>query len=147
MTIEKAFEEGPEFKQLYEADPTIAKLIDTARELEGVARHASTHAAGVVIAPRAAGRTCCRCSARRRGDPNALPTTQFGMWDVAEIGLLKMDFLGLTNLTILGGPSTSSRRRAASRSMSLTCRTATRRPSQMLERGETFGVFQLESAA
>ena len=54
MTIEKAFEEGPDFKQLYEADPQIAKLIDTARELEGVARHASTHAAGVVIAPRAA---------------------------------------------------------------------------------------------
>ena len=100
MTIEKAFEEGLDFKQLYEADETIAKLIDTARELEGVARHASTHAAGVVIAPEPLV-NLLPLQRPSSGDPNALPTTQFGMWDVAELGLLKMDFLGLTNLTIL----------------------------------------------
>ena len=101
MTIEKAFEESSEFKDLYEADEQIAKLIDTARELEGVARHASTHAAGVVIAPEPLV-SFLPLQRPSSGDPNSLPTTQFGMWDVAELGLLKMDFLGLTNLTILG---------------------------------------------
>ena len=101
MTIERALKEGPELKQAYDADPAVAKLIDTARELEGVARHASTHAAGVVIAPEPLV-NIIPLQRPSSGDPDALPTTQFGMWDVAELGLLKMDFLGLTNLTILG---------------------------------------------
>src|SRR5437870_195738 len=83
MTIEKAFEEGQGFKELYEADEQIAKLIDTARELEGVARHASTHAAGVVIAPEPLV-NFLPLQRPSSGDPNSLPTTQFGLWDVAE---------------------------------------------------------------
>jgi DNA polymerase-3 subunit alpha len=144
MTIEKAFEEGPDFKQLYEADPTIAKLIDTARELEGVARHASTHAAGVVIAPEPLV-NFLPLQRPSSGDPNALPTTQFAMWDVAELGLLKMDFLGLTNLTIL---STAVEVIKQARGVDLDVShlpDGDERTYQMLERGETFGVFQLES--
>ena len=144
MTIEKAFEEGPDFKQLYEADPTIAKLIDTARELEGVARHASTHAAGVVIAPEPLV-NLLPLQRPSSGDPNALPTTQFGMWDVAELGLLKMDFLGLTNLTILA-KAVDVIKDARGIDIDVThLPEGDPKTYQMLERGETFGVFQLES--
>jgi DNA polymerase-3 subunit alpha len=100
MTIERALEEGPELREVYE-DPTIRKLVDTARALEGVARHASTHAAGVVIAPEPLA-NFLPLQRPSSGDEEALPTTQYAMNDVAELGLLKMDFLGLTNLTILG---------------------------------------------
>jgi DNA polymerase-3 subunit alpha len=144
MTIEKAFEEGPDFKQLYEADPQIAKLIDTAQELEGVARHASTHAAGVVIAPEPLV-NFLPLQRPSSGDPNALPTTQFGMWDVAELGLLKMDFLGLTNLTILGTAVDVIKQ---ARGVDLDVAhlpDGDAKTYEMLERGETFGVFQLES--
>jgi DNA polymerase-3 subunit alpha len=144
MTIEKAFEEGPEFKQLYEADPQIAKLIDTARELEGVARHASTHAAGVVIAPEPLVKFL-PLQRPSSGDPNALPTTQFGMWDVAELGLLKMDFLGLTNLTILGTAVDVIRQASGEELDVAHLPDGDAKTYEMLARGETFGVFQLES--
>jgi DNA polymerase-3 subunit alpha len=144
MTIEKAFDEGPEFKQLYEADETIAKLIDTARELEGIARHASTHAAGVVIAPEPLV-NLLPLQRPSSGDPNALPTTQFGMWDVAELGLLKMDFLGLTNLTILGKAVEVIKQARGIDIDVAHLPDGDAKTYQMLERGETFGVFQLES--
>src|SRR5438132_920806 len=144
MTIEKAFEESSEFKDLYEADEQIAKLIDTARELEGVARHASTHAAGVLIAPEplVSFLPLQRPSA---GDPNSLPTTQFGMWDVAELGLLKMDFLGLTNLTILGTAVQVIEQVHGAKLDVSHLPDGDARTYDMLARGETFGVFQLES--
>ncbi len=144
MTIEKAFEEGPEFKQLYEADPQIAKLIDTARELEGVARHASTHAAGVVIAPEPLV-NFLPLQRPSSGDPNTLPTTQFAMWDVAELGLLKMDFLGLINLTTLG-TAVEVIKQVRGEAVDLQhLPDGDAKTYDMLERGETFGVFQLES--
>ncbi|TMB99682.1 MAG: DNA polymerase III subunit alpha [Chloroflexi bacterium] len=144
MTIEKAFQEGPEFKQLYESDTAIAKLVDAAKELEGVARHASTHAAGVVIAPEPLV-NFLPLQRPSSGEANGLPTTQFGMWDVAALGLLKMDFLGLTNLTILG-TARDVIKQARGVQIDLS-----RLPDgdaatyEMLARGETFGVFQLES--
>jgi DNA polymerase III subunit alpha len=144
MTIEKAFEEGPDFKQLYEADPQIAKLIDTARELEGVARHASTHAAGVVIAPEPLV-NLLPLQRPSSGDPSALPTTQFGMWDVAELGLLKMDFLGLTNLTILSTAIEVIKQARGEELDAAHLPDGDAKTYEMLERGETFGVFQLES--
>jgi DNA polymerase-3 subunit alpha len=144
MTIEKAFEEGPDFRELYQADPTITKLVDTARELEGVARHASTHAAGVVIAPEPLV-NIIPLQRPSSGDETALPTTQFGMWDVAALGLLKMDFLGLTNLTILETArqvieETRGEKIDLSRLPDEDAKTY-----EMLAKGETFGVFQLES--
>jgi DNA polymerase III subunit alpha len=144
MTIEKAFEEGHEFKELYEADEQIAKLIDTARELEGVARHASTHAAGVVIAPEPLV-DFLPLQRPSSGDPNSLPTTQFGMWDVAELGLLKMDFLGLTNLTILGTAVQVIEQVHGTRLDVSHLPDGDATTYDMLARGETFGVFQLES--
>src|SRR5205809_1013278 len=144
MTIEKAFDESPDFKELYEADEQIAKLIDTARELEGVARHASTHAAGVVIAPEPLV-NFLPLQRPSSGDPNSLPTTQFGMWDVAELGLLKMDFLGLTNLTILGTAVHVIEQVHGTKLDVSHLPDGDSRTYDMLARGETFGVFQLES--
>ena len=145
MTIDKAFQEGPEFKQLYEADPTIGKLIDTAKQLEGVARHASTHAAGVVIAPEPL-MNFIPLQRPSSGDSNALPTTQFGMWDVAALGLLKMDFLGLTNLTILGTAVEVVRQSRGIEINLSQLPDGDEKTYAMLAEGETFGVFQLESA-
>jgi DNA polymerase-3 subunit alpha len=144
MTIEKALDESPDFKELYEADEQIAKLIDTARELEGVARHASTHAAGVVIAPEPLVHFL-PLQRPSSGDPNSLPTTQFGMWDVAELGLLKMDFLGLTNLTILGTAVQVIEQVHGAKLDVSHLPDGDARTYDMLARGETFGVFQLES--
>ncbi|MBI2912517.1 MAG: DNA polymerase III subunit alpha, partial [Chloroflexi bacterium] len=144
MTIEKALQEGAELSQTYEADPKIAKLIDTARALEGVARHASTHAAGVVIAPEPLV-NFVPLQRPSSGDEGGLPTTQYAMNDVAELGLLKMDFLGLTNLTIL---DTAVRviREARGQEVDLSALPdGDPKSYDMLARGETFGVFQLES--
>ncbi len=145
MTIEKAFQEGPEFKQLYEADPAIAKLIDTAKELEGVARHASTHAAGVVIAPEPL-INIVPLQRPSSGEASGLPTTQFAMGDVASLGLLKMDFLGLTNLTILGTARDVIRDVRGLDIDLAHLPDGDAKTYEMLARGETFGVFQLESA-
>lgn len=147
MTIDRALQEGLDLRQLYEADPRIAKLIDTARALEGVARHASTHAAGVVIAPEPLSNfvPLQRPSSAQSGDGSALPTTQFAMNDVAELGLLKMDFLGLTNLTILG-KAIEVIREARGVELGLdSLPDGDQKTYEMLALGETFGVFQLES--
>ncbi len=145
MTIERALQEGPDLKQAYQTDPAVAKLIDTARELEGVARHASTHAAGVVIAPEPLV-NIIPLQRPSSGDPDALPTTQFGMWDVAELGLLKMDFLGLTNLTILGKACEVIKQTHGIDIDVVTLPDNDTKTAEMLAKGETFGVFQMESA-
>ncbi len=145
MTIDAALKEGADLNQVYQADPAIAKLIDTARELEGVARHASTHAAGVVIAPEPLA-NIVPLQRPSSGNEDALPTTQFAMWDVADLGLLKMDFLGLTNLTILAAACDVIK---ASQGVEISLQDlpdGDEKVAQMLSRGETFGVFQLESA-
>ena len=145
MTIEAALKESADLKQVYQTDPAVAKLIDTARELEGVARHASTHAAGVVIAPEPLA-NIVPLQRPSSGNEDALPTTQFAMGDVAELGLLKMDFLGLTNLTILAAACKVIK---ASQGVEISLKNlpdGDEKVAQMLSRGETFGVFQLESA-
>jgi DNA polymerase-3 subunit alpha len=145
MTIEKAFNEGPEFKQLYETDPSVKELVDTAQELEGVARHASTHAAGVVIAPEPLV-NIIPLQRPSSGDESALPTTQYGMWDVAELGLLKMDFLGLTNLTILGKACEVIKQSRGIEIDLSNLPDEDPKTCEMLAKGDTFGVFQMESA-
>ena len=95
MTIDKALEMSPELKAKYEGDETTRKVIDMARAIEGMPRHASTHAAGVVIS--------------RDSIDEYVPlyladkglSTQFNMTTIEELGLLKMDFLGLRNVTII----------------------------------------------
>jgi DNA polymerase-3 subunit alpha len=144
MTLTKALAESPELASLYETDPAVSKLVDTARRLEGVARHASTHAAGVVISrePLAEHLPLQRPT---RGDESSIPTTQYAMQQVADIGLLKMDFLGLANLTILGRAIEIIERTKGVRVDLQTLPDGDAKTFEMLGRGDTFGVFQLES--
>ncbi len=96
MTIEKALDTTPELKELYDKDVRIKKLIDLSQILEGLTRHASTHAAGVVIAPSA----LTNFVPLFKGTGDEI-TTQYDMKIVEQIGLLKMDFLGLRTLTVI----------------------------------------------
>ena len=143
MTIEKALEESADLREVYE-DAQIRKLIDTAQALEGVARHASTHAAGVVIAPEPLV-NFLPLQRPSSGDEQALPTTQYAMNDVADLGLLKMDFLGLTNLTILGLAVDVVRETNGAEIDISALPDGDAKTYEMLSAGDTFGVFQLES--
>jgi DNA polymerase-3 subunit alpha len=95
ITLNKALERVQELKALYESDREITKLIDISIALEGMPRHASTHAAGVVITEKPT-REYVPVSVN-----DDMPLTQFGMDTVADLGLLKFDFLGLRYLTII----------------------------------------------
>ncbi|MCI9527078.1 MAG: DNA polymerase III subunit alpha [Lachnospiraceae bacterium] len=96
ITIDKALKMNPELRSLYESDESIKKLIDMSRRLEGLPRHTSMHAAGVVISSKPVDEFV----PLSRGSDGAI-TTQFTMTTLEELGLLKMDFLGLRNLTVI----------------------------------------------
>ncbi len=96
VSIDRALEMNPEFKSLYEEDEQVHSLIDMCRRLEGLPRHTSMHAAGVVICPRSADEFV----PLSRGADGSI-TTQFPMTTIEELGLLKMDFLGLRTLTVI----------------------------------------------
>jgi DNA polymerase-3 subunit alpha len=96
VSIEAAIEQNPELKTAINADERVAELIDTARKLEGNARHSSVHAAGVVISPKPIYELIPVCTGQ-----NDELTTQFVMSDLEKTGMLKMDFLALTTLTII----------------------------------------------
>ncbi len=95
ITIEKALQESDEFKALYESDAQIKELIDTAKSVEGMPRNSSTHAAGIVITDR----PVSDYVPLARNDESVV--TQFTMTTIEELGLLKMDFLGLRTLTVI----------------------------------------------
>ena len=145
ITLDEALAQSLEMKQAYEEDTRVRRLVDTARQLEGVARHASTHAAGVVISrePLAGYVPLQRTG---RGDEPAIPTTQFAMEQVDAIGLLKVDFLGLSNLTILGRAVDLVRETSGVGIDLAALPDGDAATMETLGRGETFGVFQLESA-
>lgn len=96
ITIDKAFQRNPDFKKIYDEDPQVHELIDMSRRLEGLPRHTSMHAAGVVICQKAVDEFV----PLSRGSDGAI-TTQFTMTTLEELGLLKMDFLGLRTLTVI----------------------------------------------
>ncbi len=96
ITIDRALELNPEFKKLYREDEQVHTLIDMCKRLEGLPRHTSMHAAGVVICPAAADDFV----PLSRGSDGSI-TTQFPMTTIEELGLLKMDFLGLRTLTVI----------------------------------------------
>ncbi|MCG6925463.1 MAG: DNA polymerase III subunit alpha [Acidobacteria bacterium] len=96
MTLERALEESPPLKEAYQKEPQVKELIDISKRLEGTTRHASTHAAGVVIAPEPL-TDLVPLFKSNTGDV----TTQFDMKGCERIGLLKMDFLGLRTLTLI----------------------------------------------
>ncbi|MBU1853872.1 MAG: DNA polymerase III subunit alpha [Candidatus Omnitrophica bacterium] len=96
MTLELAFEQEPELKSLYDQDPRVKDIIDTSRHLEGLTRHASTHAAGVVISEDP---LTNHVPLFQTGDGQI--STGYAMGSLEKIGLLKMDFLGLRTLTVI----------------------------------------------
>ena len=145
MTLERALNESNELKAIYESEPPVRKLVDSAQRLEGVARNASTHAAGVVISndPLVEHLPLARPV---RGDEHTMPTTQYAMEPVAAIGLVKMDFLGLSNLTILERAVELIEARRGLKIVLEDLPDGDEPTFTMLGQGETFGAFQLESA-
>ncbi len=142
MTIARALDENAELSDIYRADPIIRKLVDSARQVEGISRHASTHAAGVVISKEPLTRHVPLQRASR-GDEDDTVTAQFVMGDIARIGLLKMDLMGLNNLSTLRRATEILRERGVAIDLNgLPMDDAG--TYQMLSRGETVGVFQLE---
>ena len=141
ITIDGALTKVPELRTIYEGEDAVRELIDAARKVEGVSRHASTHAAGVVISrdPLVQHVPLQRAGGKSEGDI----TTQFPMAQLEELGLLKMDFLGLRTLTVLG--KAVNLLQDAGRDISLeTIPLEDAKSYELLCRGETTGVFQLE---
>lgn len=140
MTIEKALEVSSELKKMYEDDPTVTELIDFAKAVEGLPRHTSTHAAGVVISKNAID-TYVPLS--RNAD---IITTQYTMTEIEELGLLKMDFLGLRNLTIIQN-TLKIIQKTQNKVISFDdCKYDDSKVYKLFADGNTLGVFQFESA-
>lgn len=138
MTLTKALSISRELKARYDADPQVKELIDMSLKLEGMPRHASTHAAGVVITREAADEYVPLAT----NDGN--PVTQFTMTTIEELGLLKTDFLGLRTLTVIDDAEKMIRKREPGFSMDAVPYDD-QRVYAMLNAGETEGVFQMES--
>ena len=140
ITIDQAMEGNPEFKAAYDGSRDVKRLVDTARSLEGLNRNVGVHAAGVLIS----------------NDPltDHVPVQQGGKGefvaqlakkDIAKVGLLKMDFLGLANLTILANAIENVKRHRGIDIDIMTIPLDDAKVFEMLGRGDTNGVFQLES--
>lgn len=138
ITIDEALEQVPELQEAYRQDEVTKKLIDIGRALEGLPRHASVHAAAVVISPEPLTNLV---PLAKNGD---VITTQFPMTTIEQLGLLKMDFLGLTTLTIIDDALKEIERNQG-KTIDLTIQ-GFDDPAvfELLSSGETLGVFQLE---
>lgn len=139
MNIEKALELNPELKLKYEDDERITELIDTARLLEGMPRHASTHAAGVVISKE----PITEYVPLQKNEDSI--TTQFPMGLLEELGLLKMDFLGLRTLTVIRDSTDLILKNHGKKIDMDILEMDDPNVFRMLGEGKTAGVFQLES--
>lgn len=144
MTIDKAMEQNPELRIAYTTEPETKKLLDLAKKLEGVARHASVHAAGVVIADKA----ITDYTPLQRETNGEKIITQYDMYSIGEdgVGLLKMDILGLRNLTII---QEALRFIKVNQNKNIDFSNITfddKKTYELLASGETTGIFQLESS-
>ncbi len=138
MTLDEALKTSPQLKSMYDEDERVRLLIDTARSLEGMPRNTSTHAAGVVITAR----PVCDYVPLSKNDDTIV--TQYTMTTIEELGLLKMDFLGLRNLTVIHDAEELIRKHTPDFSIE-TVRDDDPETFRMLTEGKTQGVFQLES--
>ena len=141
ITIKQAMEMNQEFKTAYRSDEDVKRLVDTAMRLEGVARHHSVHAAGVVISHD----PLVEYTPLQKSGEGAL-VTQYGAGALEKIGLLKMDFLGLINLSILGRAIEGIERTLGIKIDLRTIPLDDGNAFELLGRGDTTGIFQLESA-
>ena len=141
ITIDKALQMNPDMRKLYETDEQVKELIDMSRRLEGLPRHTSMHAAGVVICSRPAEDLV----PLSRGADGSI-TTQFTMTTIEELGLLKMDFLGLRTLTVLRD-AVKLVKQSTGKEMNLDqIDFDDKKVLASIGTGKTDGVFQLESA-
>jgi len=101
MTIDIALSQSQDLRDAYEQDPDVREVIDTARSLEGMVRHASVHAAGVVIAADAIDTYAPLSIQQKSGENSTVVTTQYDMYDIEKLGLLKVDMLGLKTQSLL----------------------------------------------
>jgi DNA polymerase-3 subunit alpha len=144
MTIEQAIKQSPDLKRAYDTEPETRNLLEIAQKLEGVARHASVHAAGVVISDK----PLTEYVPLQRETNGDKVVTQYDMYTVGEdgVGLLKMDFLGLRNLTIIEETLKFVKENQDVDIDFTKISVDDPKSYELLTLGETTGIFQLESA-
>jgi DNA polymerase III subunit alpha len=154
LTVKEAIRQIPEVKKLYATDERYQRLLDYAIALEGLSRHAGVHAAGVVIAPGPLDEYVPVCtqsskgagSSRRDGeDDESIVVTQYDMNALEKVGMLKMDFLGLTTLTVISDTLASIKARTGEAPDLASLPLDDPDVYRMLRAGRTCGVFQFES--
>ena len=139
MTIKNALEISPELKNLYQTDKDAKKILDSACEIEGNARHASVHAAGIVVSP-----TQMIDYVPLQLEPNGTKViTQYEMHACEDVGLVKFDILGIRNLSILGAAVEIIKKNLGMEVDLVKIPLDDKKTFEMLGRGETMGVFQL----
>src|SRR6476660_3723253 len=141
VTLAQAIEGEPKLQAFRDEDPVVARAFDIAQKLEGLTRHASTHAAGIVIGDR----PLTELVPLYRDPKSLMPVTQFNMKWVEPAGLVKFDFLGLTTLTVLDLAAKMVRRRGIEIDLS-NLPLDDPNAYDLMARGETVGVFQVESS-
>ncbi len=141
MTLEKAMEEEPRLKELAQQEGTSKTLLTLAQKLEGMTRHASIHAAGVVISPK----PLTEFLPLYKGTRGEAITTQFPMEDIEALGLLKIDFLGLRTLTVIHHTLELIRQGRGEELVLEEIPLDDKATYQLLSEAKTFGIFQLES--
>ncbi len=141
MTLDKAVEENPALKELSQKDERVKELLTVARRLEGMTRHASVHAAGVVIAPK----PLTEFVPLYKGQRDEV-TTQWAMKEIERVGLLKMDFLGLSTLTLLHDAVVEIRKTTGQDVDLDSLPLDDAKTYQLFSDGQTLGIFQFESS-
>jgi DNA polymerase-3 subunit alpha len=149
LTVKEAIDRVPEVRKLYKDDDRYRELLDFAIALEGLSRHAGVHAAGVVIAPGPLDEYVPVCTQGSKGAgagaDDSIVVTQYDMNALEKVGMLKMDFLGLTTLTIIKDTLASIRSRTGTAPDLDTLPLEDEETFRMLRAGKTAGVFQFES--
>ena len=143
LNLERAIYESPELHSSYESDENTKRLIDMAMKLEGVARHASTHAAGVVITKQDIN-NLVPCQHPTQDDQTIV--SQYEMHSIEDLGLLKMDFLGLKTLTVIQNTLNQIKESTGQEINLANLPLDDRKTFQLLQQANTTGVFQLESS-
>jgi DNA polymerase-3 subunit alpha len=141
ITLDDAIKEEPRLKEIEKKDETLRRLIHVARRLEGLPRHASTHAAGIVISPA----PLTDFTPLYRGNRGEV-TTQYKMEDIEKLGLLKMDFLGLRTLTVIRNTEELVGKSPQGYFCIENIPLNDSKTYELLSKGCTVGVFQLESS-
>ena len=141
MTLDKALEENQVLRDMEQSDPKVKELLSVARRLEGMTRHASVHAAGVVIAPKA----ITEYAPLYKGARDEI-VTQWSMKEIERVGLLKMDFLGLSTLTLIFDAIGEIKRTTGVELDIDAIPLDDEKTYQVFQDGQTYGIFQFESS-